>query len=112
MFAFPYHHTSRGRTGPRNSTCECILTFVSSSHPKRHGMRSRADLPDAGEGAHVNTPVFLGALGLDDVEALRVGADLGRVKRLLHLLHQRCLVNALRGNCHTHVRSEPCEASF
>lgn len=44
------------------------------------GVRTRADdaasLPDAGQGAQVNVPALLLALGPDDVVALRVAAHL------------------------------------
>ena len=52
-------------------------------------------LPDAGQGAEVDVPALLRALVLDDVHALGVGADLGRVQRVGHVLDQLLLVHAL-----------------
>ena len=54
-----------------------------------------AHLPDAGQSAEVDVPALLRALVLDDVHALGVGADLGRVQRVGHVLDQLLLIHAL-----------------
>lgn len=46
------------------------------------GPDDASTLPDARQLAQVEVPVLLHALGADDVHALRVTADLGRIQRL------------------------------
>mmetsp|Transcript_13321 Transcript_13321/g.32540 ORF Transcript_13321/g.32540 Transcript_13321/m.32540 type:complete len:562 (-) Transcript_13321:464-2149(-) len=64
---------------------------------QEHGADDAAALPDARQAAQVDAPLLLLALGLDDVEALRVGADLGRVQRGAHVRHQLRLGHARHG---------------
>ena len=45
--------------------------------------------PDASQGTLVDAPLVLGGPGLDLVETLRVGDDLGGKKRLAHVLDER-----------------------
>jgi len=46
--------------------------------------------------AEVNVPALVRALVLDDVHALGVGADLGRVKRVGHVVDQLLAIHTLR----------------
>mmetsp|Transcript_2797 Transcript_2797/g.6129 ORF Transcript_2797/g.6129 Transcript_2797/m.6129 type:complete len:471 (-) Transcript_2797:146-1558(-) len=57
------------------------------------GADNAAALPDPGQSSQVDVPVLLLALGLDDVHALGVAADLGGVQRLAHVVHQLGLVD-------------------
>lgn len=65
--------------------------------------------PDGGDAAEVEAPALLLAHGLDEVQTLCVGDDLGGVEGVVHLLHQLSLVGRdvggragqLLAGCHT-----------
>mmetsp|Transcript_4155 Transcript_4155/g.13384 ORF Transcript_4155/g.13384 Transcript_4155/m.13384 type:complete len:478 (+) Transcript_4155:362-1795(+) len=57
------------------------------------GADDAAALPDAGALAQVHAPPVLAGRLADQVHALRVGADLGRVQRLAHVVHQLLAVH-------------------